>query len=90
MTKKQKIAALNRLSDDELIALYYAAKEKRAAYSWHEYERNIFAACKESRPCRRKVSNRFSREEAGVHGEHISFVRTGRNSGVVCRSRNIY
>ena len=71
--------------------LYYAAKEQKGSYNWHEYERNIFATCKVQRTNKGKVKNRFSREEAGVCG---MYTRTNRfpNSyiTIVTKSNKIY
>lgn len=38
-------------------------------------ERNIFAAAQTHRPSRRRVQNRFSREEAGTCGSHVVVFR---------------
>ena len=54
-------------------------------------ERNIFAAAQTQRPSRRRVQNRFSREEAGTCGTYIATKRFS-NSRLtcVCKSRNQY
>ncbi len=54
-------------------------------------ERNIFAAAQTHRPSKRRVINRFSRDEAGTCGTYIVTKRFA-NSRLtcVCKSRNLY
>jgi hypothetical protein len=51
-------------------------------------ERRIFSECQQSRPSKRKVQNRFSREEAGTKGRITMGVRTGKYGVVVCSCVN--
>jgi len=51
-------------------------------------EDRVFDACKQSRPSKRKVQNRYSREEAGTIGAITMGIRTGAYSVCVCKTQN--
>ena len=51
-------------------------------------EEHVFDRCKQTRPCKGKTKNRFSREEAGTKGRITMGVRTGKYGVVVCSCVN--
>ena len=73
---------------------YLSQKEAVRRYEMREdlregiYGRNIFRECAVSRPGKRKVQNRFSREEAGTQGAITMGIRTGAYSVCVCKTQN--
>ena len=64
-------------------ALSYRARMEELAHQWHAFD-----DCQERRPSKRKVQNRFSREEAGTKGRITMGIRTGNYGVVVCKSEN--
>jgi hypothetical protein len=51
-------------------------------------DRRVFNECQQTRPSKRKVQNRFSKEEAGTKGRITMGVRTGKYGVVVCSCVN--
>ena len=70
------------LTQDEAVRRYERREEMREPM----YGRNPFRAGLTSRPSKRKVQNRFSREEAGTKGAITMGIRTGAYSVCVCKS----
>ena len=70
------------------------ARRKAASYQRRmealDSEYHLFDQCKQSRPSKRKVQNRFSKEEAGTKGNVVMGVRTGRYSVCVCSVKQNY
>lgn len=70
------------------------ARRKAASYQQRmevlEHQYHAFDDCQQRRPSKRKVQNRFSREEAGTRGRIVMGVRTGSYSVCVCKVQQNY
>ncbi len=75
---------------------YLAQREAVRRYELREdlregvYGRNLFRECAVSRPGKRKVQNRASKEAAGTKGAITMGVRTGAYSVCVCKVQQHY
>ena len=73
---------------------YLSQKEAVRRYEMREdlregtYGRNMFRECAVSRPGKRKVQNRASKEAAGTQGAITMGIRTGAYSVCVCKTQN--
>lgn len=82
---------LRNMSAEEKMLLMYDIRENRAnGMEWREYERNIFAIGKGSRPSRRRFRNTSYKEQAGTVGNTLVCKRPSPFITVVCRTKNIF
>ena len=78
----------------KVVRRYLSQKEAVRRYEMREdlregtYGRNIFRECTVSRPGKRKVQNRASKEAAGTQGAITMGIRTGAYSVCVCKTQN--
>lgn len=72
------------LTQQEAIRIYEMREDARDGV----YGRNLFRDCAVSRPCKRKVQNRASKEAAGTQGAITMGIRTGAYSVCVCKTTN--
>jgi hypothetical protein len=72
------------LTQQEAVRRYELREDLREGV----YGRNLFRECAVSRPSKRKVQNRASKEAAGTQGAITMGIRTGAYSVCVCKTQN--